>query len=98
MGAEVRAIYGKDEAWEISVDYDGFNYLVIFGHHINGWFIAIPNHGISCEAAEPLDVVYNANRLARVIGSPVANEIAYAINAVWRAFGEMEDGGNHGKR
>lgn len=48
---------------EINVEFAGYSFLIIFGKHINGWFIAIPNWGISCEAAHPRDVFYNTERL-----------------------------------
>ena len=37
--------------FEQSLDINGFSYLVIFGHHINGGFIAIPGWNIACEAS-----------------------------------------------
>ena len=49
--------------YEFPVDYDGFSYLVIFGKHINGWFICLPRNNVSCEAADPMDVTYNRSNL-----------------------------------
>lgn len=47
---------------EISVDYGGNNYLVIYGQHINGGFISIPNWNVCVEASAHSsweDVLYN---------------------------------------
>lgn len=49
--------------YEFPVDYDGFSYLVIFGKHVNGWFISLPRNNVSCEAADPLNVAYNRSNL-----------------------------------
>ena len=40
---EMGKIYKTDKVKKFSIDYDGYNYLVIYGHQINGWFIAVPN-------------------------------------------------------
>lgn len=61
--AEVCNFYTMGKTYEISVDYNGWNFLMIFGEHINGWFIALPNHGVCCEAASPRDTFYNSERL-----------------------------------
>ena len=51
--------------FEHSLDISGFSYLVIFGHHINGGFIALPGWNITCEASAFADNNgYNAQRLA----------------------------------
>lgn len=56
---KIRNTYQTDSVQEFSVDYDGNNYLVIYGRHINGWFIAVPNWRVSSEAGEPEAVFYN---------------------------------------
>ena len=50
---------------EISVDVDGYNYLVIYGKHINGGFCCIPNWNIACEMGEASDTFYNTEALIR---------------------------------
>lgn len=47
--------------FEHSIDDENWSYLVIFGYHINGAFIAIPNWKICVEAS---DLEYNENKLA----------------------------------
>ena len=49
--------------FEKSLDYNGYSYLTIFGTHINGGFIAIPNWGIACEADDDGNISYNRERL-----------------------------------
>ncbi len=48
---------------EIFMDYDGCSYVVIYGTHINGRFIALPAYGKSCEAGEPWDIFLNCKKL-----------------------------------
>lgn len=80
----VRDVYRVKAITEISVDSNGYNFLVIFGRHINGGFIAIPNHGICVEASsEGGDTFYNEERLlAAGIGEQEAADIANAIAAI----------------
>lgn len=85
---EIRNTYQTDNVQEFSVDYDGFNYLVIYGHHINGWFIAIPNWKACTEAGEPADVFYNAEKLSRIFERPnVPHAIAMAVKEHWENIG-----------
>lgn len=55
--------YEAKVQFEVGINCMGNYYLVIFGHHINGCFCAIPNWDVSCEMAEPADVFYNTERL-----------------------------------
>lgn len=65
---------------EISIDSNGWNFLVIFGEHINGYFIAIPNHNICIEAGCADDTFYNESKLmGSGIGEKEATDIAVAI-------------------
>ena len=41
-----------------TIDDTDWSYTVIFGYHINGAFIAVPNWKVSCEASDDL---YNSN-------------------------------------
>ncbi|MFQ9767925.1 MAG: DUF6618 family protein [Thomasclavelia ramosa] len=67
--------------FEHSVEIDGYSYLIIFGHHINGGFIAIPNHKISCEASSDADVIYNTAKLHEAgLEKNISKAIANYIN------------------
>lgn len=80
MDYKINTTYKVSKIHEFSMDYNGFNYLVIYGHHINGGFIAVPNWQICTEAAAPEDVFYNTESLSRVLDSPeTAKAIAQAI-------------------
>lgn len=84
MKAEIKNSYAVPEAWEISIDWNGWNFLVICGKHINGWFIAIPNWRICVEASEPEDTFYNTEKLARALNDTCMGQtIAQAIKEYW---------------
>lgn len=68
--------------FEISVDIGGYNYIVIYGKHINGYYCSVPGWKWGCEMAEPNDVVYNAEKLQECGADPeVAKAIAESIKA-----------------
>lgn len=72
---------------EISVDWNGYNFLTIYGYHINGWFIAIPNWGVCVEASDPEDTVYNSNKLAEKLDMANAGvKIAKEIREHWKGL------------
>mgnify|MGYP006974439479 CR=1 FL=1 len=49
---------------EHNIAFDGYTYLLIYGHHINGAFISIPNWKIACEATDiPHNTRYNAEKM-----------------------------------
>lgn len=71
---------------EISVDWNGYNFHVVYEKYSNGWFIAIPNWEICIEASEPTDVFYNARKLAKRINVENASSvIAKAIKEHWES-------------
>lgn len=45
----------------ISVDYNGFNYSVVFGKYINGGFFSIPNWNRGGELANYNDIFWNTD-------------------------------------
>lgn len=76
----IQVNYTAKVKFEISIDTNGSNYLVIYGKHINGYFCCIPNWKVSCEMSEPEDVFYNANNLIDAgISEAAAKEIAKDI-------------------
>lgn len=63
--------------FEHSLSFNGYSYLVIFGRHINGGFIAIPNWNICTEASRFIgDVWENTQRLKK---QGLSQETAEAI-------------------
>lgn len=82
METRVVAEYKAKVLTEISVDMsNGYNYLFIYGEHINGYFCCVPNWKWSCEMAEPDNVSYNAKSLVNAgVEYEVANGIANTLN------------------
>lgn len=76
MDFNISATYPAEVLFEISVNVNGGNYLLIYGKHINGYFCCIPNWNIACEMAEPSDTFYNMEALMH---SRVSKRIAKAI-------------------
>ena len=84
---ELKNSYKVTDTFEISVDYNGFNYLIVFGHHVNGWFISVFNWQVGTEAAAPEDVFYNTERLAVVLENvDVGKALAEAIYVYWKTL------------
>ena len=85
MKYDIRGLYKVGKVIEFSVDIGDFNYLVIYGRHINGYFCAVPNWGWGCEMGKPDSIMYNKDKLVDMAGVPehVAPCIADAIQEVW---------------
>lgn len=68
--------------FEHHVSYEGYGYTIIFGHHINGGFICIPNWGWGCEVSNFCGSVgYNTNKLVKAgVPEDVARKIAIYID------------------
>lgn len=82
MEYTISGSYPVKTAFEISVDVNGHNYLVIYGKHVNGGFCCIPNWCVACEMGEPSDIVYNTEALVkRRVSKKSAKAIASAICA-----------------
>lgn len=94
MKAEIRREYEVTNTHEISVDWNGYNFLIIYGHHINGWFIAIPNWKVCVEASSPTDTFYNSEKICKCIdlsdgdNSSAGIELAKAIKEHWEGLGK----------
>lgn len=83
--AEIVGEFKVGETHEISVDWNGYNYLIIYVSHINGWFAAIPNWEVCTEISEPDDVFYNTEKLSKVLDNAnTGRALAEAINAHWK--------------
>lgn len=86
MDYKIRNTYEVTQPQEVSVDWKGNNFLIIYGQHINGGFIAIPNWGISTEAGTPEDVFYNTEKLMKNFNHEMSKAIAEAINEHWESI------------
>lgn len=56
-------LYDEVKAKEMNIEIDGYSFLCIFGEHINGGFLAIPNHNICVELSEAYDFAYNTDNI-----------------------------------
>lgn len=81
-------LYDEVKAKEMIIDIDGYSFLCIFGEHINGGFLAIPNWNICTKLGDANDISYNSaliyNELAEIepFKTPIKDEvgeIAYVI-------------------
>lgn len=87
MKAEIRQTYDVSQTREVGIDWNGHNFLVIYGEHVNGWFISIPNWEICVEASDPTDIFYNTEKLAKAFrGADVGKAIAEAIKEHWEGL------------
>lgn len=69
--------------FEKNIVIGGYAYLVIFGVHVNGGFVCIPNFGIGCEASDfAYQVGYNQEKLMKAgLSEEAAREIALYIDS-----------------
>lgn len=89
---KIRKTYIVFDVYEISVDCGGWNYLVIFGKHINGWFAAIPNHNVCAEISDPADVYYNTVKISTAIkDAAIGVTLAVAIKKYWEEEHENQN-------
>jgi len=74
-------MYKVSDCKEISVDYNGFSYVVIYGEHVNGGFFCIPNFQVGGElSSETTDVLWNSESIGRALEDMEAGKaIARAI-------------------
>lgn len=81
--------YDVKEVYEISLNVCDYNFLVIYGHHINGWFISILNWNVCTEASNPNDVYYNASKLEKVLKHLDPNAHYLLADAICNHFNAM---------
>lgn len=89
---KINSTYEVTQNQEFSVDWNGFNFLIIYGHHINGWFIAFPDWNKCTEAGEPSDVAYNAAKLAQTHIHDIAPVyLAQALAEHWKSLEQSKE-------
>lgn len=80
---------GSPAVHEISVDWNGWRFDVIYGKRKSGWFIAIPNWNTCIEASEPTDIYYNTNKLSEALMDyNKGYVVAGAVKEHWEEFEE----------
>ena len=86
---KIRNSFEVTNVHEFSVDWNGFNFLIIYGRHIHGWFISILNWNVCTEAGQPSSVDYNAAKIAQTHIHDIAPVyIARAIKEHWEGLHE----------
>lgn len=91
MDYKVKNSFKVTKVQEFSMDWNGFNFLIIYGKHKNGWFIASPNWNFCTEAGEPEDEYYNAAKLAQTCFHDKApSAVAKAIKEHWEKTSKAE--------
>ena len=95
----------KSTIEEASVDSYGYNFLCVYGSHINGNYLAILNWGISVELSSfSNDITYNAMSLGRALenipqlkanASNIAYDIANTISPRLKEMQDKENVNNH---
>ena len=104
MGGETqkavfREDYGTIGVQQFSIDWNGWNFLIIYGRYVNDWFIAIPNWEICVKATEPDNVYYNIDKLSQAFNDgDKGRVVAEAIKEHWKGTeingeGRKPDGG-----
>lgn len=65
MNSEYKVITAKTvfRARNIQIEWNGWFYDVVYWQTEKGYFLAIPNHNISCVISEPDDSVYNLGKI-----------------------------------
>ena len=87
MSHKLESSFDVNSLFEISIDVNGFSYLVIMGHHINGYYICIPNYNIGTEAGDPSSVGFNTDKLIEAgLSSEVARDIAEEISEYVKTY------------
>lgn len=86
--------------FEHTISVNDNSYLVIFGRHINGGFIAIPNWNISCEATDILPSAgFNREKLVQAgLDENAAIAIANYVEEEYRAIVEHRTEENYETR
>ena len=65
MNNEYRVVSSKKmtKMRNIVVEWNGWVLDIVYWQREKDWFIAIPNHGISCLICEPDDTIYNIGKI-----------------------------------
>lgn len=77
---EIWPLQLETQPYEADLISNGYSYHLIFGMHVNGWFLCIPNHQIGIELGHPADRFWNQESLQHA-GVPLdeARSIANAL-------------------
>ncbi len=78
---DIKYLGVPEGVYELDVQTDGYAFHTIYGHYINGGFIALPEWKVGCKASsDPSAQKYNSEQLiAAGVDEDCAKAIAYAI-------------------
>lgn len=71
------------EVHHIGIDYNGYNYSVIFGKYVNGGFCSIPNWNVSCELSDFKDKFWNSESIGKVLKDKKAGKVIAEVIATF---------------
>ncbi len=75
----------------ITVAWNGWMFDVVYWQRDNDWFVAIPNHNVSCIMSNPADTIYNVGRINKeMFDETKAMVIAMAIKEDWERREDIE--------
>lgn len=88
-------IYKGSVLFEANIEANGCSYLVIYGKHVNGYFMCIPNFGFGCEMSDPADTFWNCESMINAgLDNSTARCIAGEIKSIMSAMGEPAESMN----
>lgn len=97
MNSEYRVVSAKTimNARNIEIRWNGWLFDIVYWQRENNWFLAIPNHQISCVICSPTDTVYNLSKIFRELNNVgMAKVISQAIKEdyeEWRKENESKN-------
>lgn len=88
---KIQQTFDMVSAHEFSVDWNGWNFFIIYGKYNGGWFIAIPNWKICVEATEPTNIYYNIDKLSQAFNDhDKGKNVAEAIREHWESINKED--------
>ena len=89
---KIQKDHGTYTVHEISVDWNGYSFLIIYGQHKNNeWFIAFPEWKICVRATEPTNIYYNIEKLSDAFNDrEKGKNVAEAIREHWESINGKE--------
>lgn len=83
--------YGVVGAHEVNVIWNGWSFTTIYGKHVGGWFIALPDWNVCVVSSDPSDFYYNRHKLSDAFNDIDKGEVvAKAIKEHWERLNNGE--------
>lgn len=82
--AEITEMYPVEEVYGMTIEWNGWRFLTIYGKHKAGWFIAFPHWRICIESDDPDNVMYNSQKLSTAFNNDEKGKvIAEMVKLHW---------------